>query len=144
MTTRTASPKKTPVKRAAAKSTGAKPAPARRSTSRASSGADADSPIIPVEQLEGLRKIKPGAVDWVIEQTQAEAEHRRAETTRVNDLIFFEHLAAQVSALIVGACGIWAGAWVAVNGQPWVGFAIAAVVVVALAMVQLSAKKKRP
>lgn len=144
--------KKTPVKRAAAQSTGgkrastqaaAKAAPARRSASRTPSGPDADSPILPVEQLEGLRRIKPDAVDWVIQQTQIEAEHRREETIRVNNLIFVEHLLAQATALIIGVAGIWGGSWVAVNGQPWFGFAIAAVVVIALAIVQLSASKKR-
>ncbi len=145
MTTRTAS-KKSPVKRAPVKNTRAKSAssqaaPVRRSSARAPS--DADSPILPVEQLEGLRKIKPDAVDWVIQQTELEAEHRRTETKRVNDLIFTEHLLSQISALIIGVAGIWGGSWVAVNGQPWFGFAIAAVVVVALAVVQLSVGRKR-
>ncbi len=139
--------KKTPVRKAAAKGAAAqattKPASVRRSAGRAPSVADVDSPILPVEQLEGLRRIKPDAVDWVIQQTQIEAEHRRAETTRVNDLIFVEHLLSQITALIIGVAGIWGGSWVAVNGQPWFGFAIATVVVIALAVVQLSTRKKR-
>jgi uncharacterized membrane protein len=141
--------KKTPVKRTAAQSTSgkrtsAKAAPARRSSGNAPSGPDADSPILPVDQLDALRRIKPGAVDWVIQQTQIEAEHRRAETKRVNELVFIEHLLSQISALIIGVAGIWGGSWVAVNGQPWFGFAIAAVVVIGLVVVQLSARKKRP
>lgn len=127
-----------------------KPAPARTSAgpnasrkTAANSGAGADSPILPVDQLEALGRIKPGAVDWVIEQTQAEAEHRRTELARVNNLIFVEHVFAQVSALIVAVAGIWAGVWLAMNGQPWVGFAIAAVVMIALAVIQLGARKNR-
>jgi hypothetical protein len=144
MTTRPASGNKSPAKKTPVKRAAAKPAQARRSSSKAAAGTDADSPILPVEQLEGLHKIKPGAVDWVIEQTQIEAEHRRAETTRVNDLIFVEHLLGQIFALVIGLAGILGGSWVAVNGQPWFGFAIAAVVVIALAAVQLNERKKRP
>jgi hypothetical protein len=44
---------------------------------------ETDSPIIPVAQLEQLQKFKPEAVDWVISQTQIEAEHRRAQTIQV-------------------------------------------------------------
>ncbi len=140
MTTRQAA-SKTPVRKAAVKRA---PAKTTRTRSAGSAPADADSPILPVEQLEGLRKIKPDAVDWVFQQSQIEAEHRRAETKRVNDLVFTEHLLSQFSALIIGASGIWGGSWVAANGQPWVGFAIATVVVVALAVVQVSTKRKRP
>jgi len=111
--------------------------PARKST------AEVDSPILPVDQLDALRKIKPGAVDWIIEQTQLESEHRRAEQVRVNNLIFVEHLFAQASALIVGVAGVGGGVWLAERGQPWVGVAIAAVVMVALAVVQVSMRKNR-
>lgn len=143
MTTRPAPVKKPAVKRTATASTTAKVAPTRRSASKTPPASNADSPILPVDQLDALRKIKPDAVEWVIQQTQIEAEHRRAETTRVNDLIFIEHLMAQISALLIGVAGIWGGSWVAINGQPLIGFAIAAVVVTALAVVQLVARKKR-
>ncbi len=134
--------RKTPAQRTPASQAAAKPA-ARRSTSRAA-GQEVDSPILPVDQLEALRKIKPGAVDWVIEQTQLEAEHRRTEIVRVNNLIFVEHIFAQASALILGVSGIWAGAWLANNGQMWIGVAIAAVVMATLAIVQVSARRSRP
>src|SRR5512135_1898590 len=114
MTTRQAA-SKTPVRKAAVKREPAKTT-RTRSAASAPAVADADSPILPVEQLEGLRKIKPDAVDWVFQQTQLEAEHRRAETKRVNDLVFAEHLLSQLSALIIGASGIWGGSWVAANG----------------------------
>lgn len=149
---KTPASKTAPRKAAAKKRTSplgaAKPAPARKSTGRTSTaktpaGTGADSPILPVDQLEALHKIKPGAVDWIIEQTQAEAEHRRTEAERVNNLIFVEHLFAQASALVIGVAGIWGGVWLAQNGQPWVGFAITAAVMAALAIMQLSARTKR-
>jgi hypothetical protein len=138
--TRSATPRNTATSKRASGPQGAsnRPAkPARKST------AEVDSPILPVDQLDALRKIKPGAVDWIIEQTQLESEHRRAEQVRVNNLIFVEHLFAQASALIVGVAGVGGGVWLAERGQPWVGVAIAAVVMVALAVVQMSIRKNR-
>lgn len=134
--TRRASPSATKI---AAKPTAK---PARRNTGGAAS-AEAESPILPVEQLEALRKIKPGAVDWVIEQTQLESEHRRAEQVRVNNLIFVEHMFAQAAALIVGVSAIGGGVWLAMKGQPWVGVAIIALVMAALAVMQVAARPKR-
>lgn len=40
---------------------------------------ETNSPIISVAQLERLHQFKPEAVDWVIQQTQIEAEHRREQ-----------------------------------------------------------------
>ena len=57
---------------------------------------ETDSPIIPVAQLERLQSFKPDAVDWVISQTQIEADHRRKETSRINGFIFIEHLIGQI------------------------------------------------
>ena len=45
---------------------------------------ETDCPILPVPQLEQLQSFKPEAVDWIINQTQIEAEHRRAQIIRVN------------------------------------------------------------
>jgi uncharacterized membrane protein len=45
---------------------------------------ESNCPILPVPQLEQLQNFKPEAVDWVISQTQIEAEHRRTQVTTVN------------------------------------------------------------
>lgn len=74
---------------------------------------ETDSPIIPVAQLERLHQFKPEAVDWVISQTQIEAEHRRAEDHRVNTFIFFERTVGQVFAFLIGISGVVGGAYVA-------------------------------
>lgn len=102
---------------------------------------ETDSPIIPVGQLERLHLFKPDAVDWVISQTQIEAEHRRKETSRVNGFIFAEHLIGQIFALVIGVGGIAAGSWVAVSGQPWAGGTIASIAITGLAVVFLTGKK---
>lgn len=103
---------------------------------------ETDSPIVPVAQLERLHTFKPDAVDWVINQTQIEAEHRRKETARINGFIFIEHLVGQIFSLIIGLGGIGAGSWVAVNGQPWAGGTIATASITGLAVVFLTGKKK--
>jgi hypothetical protein len=103
---------------------------------------ETDSPIIPVAQLERLHLFKPEAVDWVISQTQIEAEHRRKETSRINGYIFTEHLIGQIFALVIGTVGIAAGSYVALNGQPWAGAVIATAAITGLAVVFLTGRKK--
>jgi len=85
---------------------------------------------------------KPDAVDWVISQTQIEAEHRRKETSRINGFIFAEHLIGQVFALIIGTAGIAGGSYVAIMGQPWAGGTIATAAITGLAVVFLTGRKK--
>jgi hypothetical protein len=103
---------------------------------------ETDSPIIPVAQLERLQTFKPAAVDWVINQTQIEAEHRRKETSRINGFVFIEHVLGQLFALAIGLTGIVGGSYVALNGQPWAGGTIATAALTGLAAVFLTGKNK--
>lgn len=103
---------------------------------------ETDSPIIPIAHIERLHIIKPEAVDWIISETQIEAEHRRKETTRINGFIFVEHLIGQIFSLIIGVGGIAAGSWVASVGQPWAGGTIATASISGLAVVFLTGRKK--
>lgn len=96
---------------------------------------ETDSPIIPVPQLEQLQRFKPEAVDWVIQQTQVEGEHRRAETRRINTFVFVERLMGQICGLVIGLSGVIGGAYVAVNGHPTAGASIAGVAIGSLAVV---------
>ena len=57
---------------------------------------ETDSPILPVAQIEQLHQFRPARVDWIFEQTQAEAEYRRTESHRVNTFIFIERLLGQI------------------------------------------------
>ncbi len=104
---------------------------------------ETDSPIIPVAQMERLHVFKPEAVDWIINQTQIEAESRRFESKRVNTFIFIEHILGQVFALAIGAGGIYAGAHLALAGQPWDGGTIATAAITGLAVVFLTGRQKR-
>lgn len=103
---------------------------------------DTDSPIIPVAQLERLSQFKPEAVDWVISQTQIEAEHRRSENRRLNTLVFAERVLGQICALLIGLAGIGGGAYVAVNGHPATGGTIATAAITGLAVVFLTGRGK--
>jgi len=105
---------------------------------------ETDSPIIPVAQLERLHRFKPEAVDWVMAQTQIEAEHRRREDRRINTYVFVERTLGQVFAFLIGLCGVGGGAWVAVQGQPWAGATIASLALTGLAVVFLTGRRKNP
>ena len=104
---------------------------------------DSDSPILPVAQLEQLSIFKPGAVDWVIQQTQIEAEYRRKETLRLNSFVLIERIIGQLCALIIGITGIISGSYVALNGQPGAGGTIATVALTGLAVVFLTGRTKK-
>lgn len=104
---------------------------------------ETDSPIIPVAQLERLQRFKPEAVDWVIQQTQIEAEDRRRERRRINTLVFIERIMGQIFALITGLAGTIGGSYVALKGQPWAGATIAGAAITCLAVVFLTGRKKK-
>jgi len=97
---------------------------------------ESDSPIIPVQQIEQFHHFRPDRVDWIFEQTQAEAEYRRKETQRVNTFIFIERL--------IGLSGIGGGVYAAVHGQPEAGGTIAGLAITGLAAVFLTGRAKKP
>lgn len=105
---------------------------------------ETDSPIIPVAQMERLQAFKPEAVDFIIAQTKAEAEHRREQDGKINDRVFIEHVIGQVFALIIGCGGIYAGSVVALAGQAWAGATIATASITGLAVVFLTGRAKPP
>jgi hypothetical protein len=104
---------------------------------------ETDSPILPVPQLEQLQRFKPDAVDWVLNQTQLEAESRRSELRRINTLVFIERVIGQVFAFLIGIAGVTGGAYVAMGGQPWAGTVIAGAALTGLAVVFLTGKSNR-
>ncbi len=104
---------------------------------------ETDSPIIPVQHLERLHQFKPDAVDWILQQTEREADHRRAEERRVNTFVFTEGIFGQICALLIGVAGIAGGSFVALNGQPWAGGFIASLAITGLAAVFIQEHQKR-
>lgn len=103
---------------------------------------ETDSPLIPVGQLERLHKFRPDAVDWIINQTQIEAEHRRKEQIRINSFVFIERIVGQIFAAAIGLSGIGSGAYIALHGQPTAGATIASFSLSGLAVVFLTGRTK--
>lgn len=101
---------------------------------------ETDSPILPVAQLERLAKFKPEAVQWIIEQTQIEAEHRRKEQSKINFYTFMSVFFGQIFGFCIGLAGIVFGSIVAIYGQPFAGAAIASVAIGSLAVVFITGR----
>lgn len=76
-----------------------------------------DAPLLPVDQIERLAAIRPDCVDWVLDQTQCESDHRRSEVTKINRYIFVEKLAGLVFALLIAIAGLGAAVYLAMNGR---------------------------
>lgn len=105
---------------------------------------ESDALLLPVEQLERLHHFRPDLVDLVIEQTTAEAKHRRRQDVVVNRFIFVERVIGQLSAIIVASLGIAGGIYAGLNGQPWLGGTIATVTIGTLGVAFLSRGAKAP
>lgn len=107
---------------------------------------ETDSPILPVAQLEHLHQFRPDLVDFVISQTEKEAEHRRIQDGRVNIFIFIERVLGQFFAILVALLGVGGGIYAGINGQPILGGTIATVTIgtLAVAFLRRDAKKAAP
>lgn len=83
-----------------------------------------DSPILPAANLLQLQQIDPTLVQWVVKQTEIEADHRRSENSRVNTYIFVERISGVVAGAGVAVLGFLVGAYLVVNGHEWAGVAL--------------------
>lgn len=93
-----------------------------------------DSPIIPVGDIERLHKIRPDKVDWLFEQTQAEAEFRRKSDGRVNIFIFAERIVGQILGFIMGLSGIVGSCYLGMNNHEVLAGTIATATIATLAV----------
>ena len=85
---------------------------------------DTDALILPVPQLEALHNFRPDLVDVVIQETRAEAAHRRRQESKVNTFIFIERMFGQIVALLLAGAGISGGIYAALHGLEWIGVSI--------------------
>jgi len=79
-------------------------------------------------------------VDWVKEQTQTEAEHRRKTNDKINGYIFIQRIIGQILAFLLGVVGVAGGGYIAVSGQPWAGVGIATATITGLAVTFLTGR----
>ncbi|MGL4349395.1 MAG: hypothetical protein ACRC8Q_09135 [Aeromonas sp.] len=102
---------------------------------------DSDAPFLPVAQLQQLHSFRPDLVDFVVEQTKLEAEHRRGMTTRINRYVLIERIFGMLCSVIVCGIAVIGGGYVALQGQPIVGGTIASVGLGTLAVAFLRRKQ---
>lgn len=103
-----------------------------------------DSPILPAGQLRDLAAIDPQLVNWVVQQTEIEANFRRTEVTRVNSFIFIESIGAMICGLVIGVVGMLTAAYVGLNGQPVLGGTIATLSLGTLAVAYVLGRRDQP
>ncbi len=101
-----------------------------------------DSPLLPAANLQQLYQIDPSLVKWVVDQTELEANHRRAETKRVNGFVFAERISGVIAGALVAIVGLLVAAYLAINGHDWVAAGIGGATLVAIVAVLVT--KKHP
>lgn len=86
-----------------------------------------DSPILPAENLRQLQQISPELVQWVVTQTELEAQYRRKENAKLNWFILIERLAGIITGTLVAIFGLGLGGYLILEGHDWAGVALSGV-----------------
>ena len=100
-----------------------------------------DSPILPAENLRQLSAIDPSLVQWVINQTELEAEHRRKQESRINVFVFTERLSGIAAGTFVALFGLALGGYLILNGHDWAGLGISGVSLTTIVSILVTRKK---
>jgi len=103
---------------------------------------DTDSPMLPVDEMERLHSFRPDVIDWILEQTEIEAENRRQARRETTRKLIFERRLGQILGFLIGVVGVIGGAYVAVKGSSTAGGIIATSAICTLAMAFLGNVKK--
>ena len=101
-----------------------------------------DTPVLPVEQMERLHQFRPDVIDWILNETKAEAEARRQRMFKIDRYIFLEKLTGQIFGLIICFAGIAGGLAAIFNGAPGAGATIATVSIGTLAVAYIRRKSE--
>ena len=99
-----------------------------------------DSPILPAGNLQQLQQIDPKLVQWVVEQTEKEANFRRIESRRINSFIFTERILGVIVGGVVAIAGLVVSAYVAIQGHEWAASIIGGATLVAIVTVIVTRK----
>lgn len=100
-----------------------------------------DAPILPIEQLAKLQEIAPNRVDWVFDHTDEESKYRRAETRRLNTMIFVERVGTLLFALLVAVMCLGASVYLAMHDKELVASIIGGTTVVGLVAAFIAGRK---
>ena len=101
-----------------------------------------DSPILPAGNLFVLQQIDPKLVEWVVRETEKEANHRRSETTKINWFIFIERLSGVIAGAGVSIIGLGFAAYLVLQGHDWAGVAIGGGTLATIISILVSHNKK--
>jgi hypothetical protein len=83
-----------------------------------------DSPILPAANLLALAEIRPDLVDFVLDQTKTEADHRRKSQSLRDTFIFIERISGVVAGAIIALFVFALGGYLVLQGHDWAGVAI--------------------
>ncbi len=102
---------------------------------------ETDSPLIPVAQIERLHAILPERVDWVFNQTEIEAEHRRHIQGRRDTMVFAERICGQLLAVVTCSAALYCAYLLGMANHDIAAAAIGTTAVVGLATAFLRIKR---
>lgn len=104
---------------------------------------ETDAPILPVAQLERLHSFRPDLVDFVVDETRNEAQHRRSLERFGYQLTFAERVIGQIFAVVVSGIGMAGSIYLGIHGQPVLGGTIATVMISGLAGAFIVSKRSK-
>ena len=91
------------------------------------SSTSTDAPILPIQQLERLNEFAPKKVDWVFDETETEAGHRRSENSKLNERVHKERMTSLWLAGAIAIAGMVMATICASIGREIVGSVIGGV-----------------
>jgi uncharacterized membrane protein len=103
---------------------------------------ETDAPLIPVAQIERLHSFAPERVQWIFDQTEREADSRRARLIQVDKMVFAERMIGQLAAVVVCGAALVAAYLLGMAGKEIASAAIGTTAVVGLASAFLINRRK--
>ncbi|WP_439234959.1 hypothetical protein [Lonepinella koalarum] len=100
-----------------------------------------DTPLLDVNVIERLQTVRPEIVDFIVEQTKVEAEHRRKSDAKMINFTFIERIGALLLGVLVAAGSIGGAIYSALLGFETLATAIATVGLGSLAVAFLRREK---
>ena len=106
---------------------------------------ETDSPILPIDQIERLRKLNPAYSKAFIDQAEKQADFLRKEKERESRRDSINKLVGRVSALLVGLSGLALGGFIVYTkpGTFYAGTIIATASATGLAIAFIRGRKQR-
>ena len=104
---------------------------------------ETDSSILPLRQLRELQEFRPDLVDWVVRQTEDEADARRARQRRVDTFVFVERVSGIFLGALIAALGLGISAYLGMHGAQKVATTLGGGTLVAIVALIIRGTSKR-